>query len=83
MENDLVDEVVIEAAIEFSENLAKLVSSLTIQDVWELKSGLKKVPIPKVIKTIENLQARYFEICAQEFLRLKHGFTENVFFCRM
>ena len=78
LENDLVDEVVIEAAIEFSENFAELVSSITIQDLWQLKSGLKRASISEAIEVFENLQARYFEICVQEFLRSKYGYVDAI-----
>ncbi len=78
LEHDMVDEVVIEAAIDFSEKFAELVSSITIQDLWLHKSVLKRVPISEAIKTLENLQSRHFEICVQEFLKSRHGFTDVV-----
>ncbi len=78
LEHDMVDEVVIEAAIEFSEKLATVVSSITIQDLSLLKSGLKRVAATEAMKTLENLQARYFEICVQEFLRMKYGYPNVV-----
>lgn len=78
LEHDIVDEVVIEAAIEFSEKLATVVSSITIQDLSSLKSGLKRVAVTEAMKTLENLQARYFEICVQEFLRTKYGYSNVI-----
>lgn len=74
LEHDMVDEIVIEAAIEFSEKFAIVVSSVTIQDLWLLKSGLKRVTVTEAMKAFGNLQARYFEICVQEFLRAKYGY---------
>jgi hypothetical protein len=78
LEHDMVDEVVIEAAIEFSEKFAIVVSSITIQDLWLLKSGLKRVAVTEAMKAFENLQARYFEICVQEFLRAKYGYSNVI-----
>jgi len=78
LEHDMVDGVVIEAAIEFSEKFATVVSSITIQDLWLLKSGLKRVTLTEAIETFENLQARYFEICVQEFLRVKYGYSDVI-----
>jgi hypothetical protein len=78
LEHDMVDDVVIEAAIGFSENFAALVSSITIQDLWLLKSDLKKVTIAEAVKAFENLQAQHFEMCVQEFLRSKHGYTDVI-----
>jgi len=78
LEHNIVDEVVIEAAIEFSENFAKLVSSITIQDLWLMKSDLKIVSIAEAMKAFGNLQARHFEMCVQEFLQSKYGYTNII-----
>jgi hypothetical protein len=78
LEHDVVDEVVIEAAIEFSEKFATAVSSVTIQDLWLLKSGLKRVTVTEAMRAFENLHARYFEICVQEFLRTKYGYSNVI-----
>lgn len=78
LEHDMVDEVVIEAAIEFSEKFAIVVSSITIQDLWLLKSGLKRVTITEAMEASENLHARYFEICVQELLRAKYGYSNVI-----
>jgi hypothetical protein len=78
LEHDMVDEVVIEAAIEFSEKSAIVISSITIEDLWLLKSGLKRVTITEAMKVFENLHARYFEICVQELLRAKYGYSNVI-----
>ena len=78
LKHDMVDEVVIEAAIEFSEKFAIVVSSITIQDLWLLKSGLKRVTINGAMKAFENLQAKHFETCVQELLRSKYGYTDVI-----
>jgi hypothetical protein len=78
LEHDMVDEVVVEAAIEFSENFATLVSSTTIQDLWLLKSDLKIVSTDEAMKAFENLQARHFEMCVQEFLQSKYGYANII-----
>lgn len=78
LEHDIVDEITIEAAIEFSEKFAEFVSSVTLQDLWLLKSDLRRVSPDKATDTYRNLQARYFEMCVQEFLRSKYGYTDVV-----
>lgn len=78
LEHEVVDEIVIEAAIEFSEKFAIVVSSVTIQDLGLLKSGLKRVTATEAMKTFENLHARYFEMCVQEFLRAKYGYSNVI-----
>lgn len=78
LEHEFVDEVVIKAAIEFSENLAKLVSSITLQDLWILKSRLKVITINQVMETYRSLQSRHFEMCVQGFLRSNYGYVDVV-----
>jgi len=78
LEHDVVDEVAIEEAIEFSENFAAIVSSITEQDLWLFKSGLKRRTIAKHKGTFENLQARHFEMCVQDYLRLRYGYDDVV-----
>jgi len=78
LDHDIVDEVVIEAAIEFSEKLAVAVSSITVEDLWLLKSNLRRATIKEALNAFENLQARYFETCVQEFLRSRYGYTDVI-----
>lgn len=78
LEHDVVDEVAIEEAIEFSENFAAIVSSITEQDLWLLKPSLKREIIAKHKGVFENLQARHFEMCVQDYLRLRYGYDDVV-----
>lgn len=78
LEHDYADEGVISAAIEFSENLAEFVSSITVQDLWLLKSSLRRITINEVLETYRSLQSRHLEICVQEFLRSKYGYADIV-----
>lgn len=78
LDNELIDDVIIEKAIEFSENFAKKVGSISIQDFWELKSGLNKIRLTIMKKAFSNLQARQFELCAQELLQSKYGYTDVI-----
>lgn len=75
LEHDIVNELVIEGAIEFSEHFAEVVSSITTEDFWRLKSNLKRVPVSEAMMAFENLQAHHFETCVQELLWSKYGYT--------
>lgn len=78
LDHDFVDDIVVRSAVEFSENFAQLVSSITIQDLWLLKSRLKGITINQAMTAYQNLQSQHFEMCLQELLRSKFGFIDVV-----
>jgi hypothetical protein len=78
LKHDMVNELAIEAAIEFSKHFADAVSSITTEDFWRLKSNLKKVSVSEAMMAFENLQALHFETCVQEVLWSKYGYTEVI-----
>ncbi|MCW4017154.1 MAG: hypothetical protein NWF00_00485 [Candidatus Bathyarchaeota archaeon] len=76
LDHNLVDESIISGAVEFSENFAIIVSSVTITDLLSLSKKTKKISIDKLLDIFKNLQSRHFEVSVQEFLRSKYNYSD-------
>lgn len=78
LDNDVVNESMLTAAVEFSENFATIVSSITLNDLWLLRNDLKNITDDKIRETYKNLQSRHFETSVQDFLRTKYHYSDIV-----
>ena len=75
----LVDEpsrIEIERAVEYSESLANLVSTITLDDIWRLKSKLGGISAQTMAGIFPNLCARIFEARLGDFLRRKYNYQD-------
>jgi hypothetical protein len=78
LDQNLVDASMISGAIEFSENFAIIVSSITINDLLLLSTQSKNITSDKILDTYKNLQSRHFELSVQGFLRTKYNYSDVV-----
>lgn len=75
LENDIVDESMISAALEFSENFATILSSITMNDLLLLK-GKIKYSEQKILEIFRNLHASRFEMNVKDYLRTKYQYYD-------
>lgn len=66
----------IEDAIRFADTFARLVSSVTIEDLWRLRSKFGSAGSKEMASLMTNLQARIFEDRVADYMKRKYGYRD-------
>lgn len=75
---DNIDRETIDRGIEFADRFAALVSTISVADIWRLKSKIGGIADNDLAAIMTNLHARIFENEVADYLRRQHSYAQPI-----